>query len=43
MKRKIYLINEIRCYFTENEEDLCKNYCKVNGYTYRIVYINLGY
>lgn len=41
--KKIYLLNETRGYFPESEEALCKEYCKVNGYTYRIVYIDLGY
>nr|DAX04464.1 MAG TPA: hypothetical protein [Inoviridae sp.] len=43
MKRKFYSINEIRCCFAENEENICKEFCRVNGFTYKVVYINLGY
>lgn len=41
MKRKIFVINETKGFFTEDEENLCKEYCRVNGYTYRIRYINI--
>jgi hypothetical protein len=43
MKRKIFVINETKGFFTENEENLCKEYCRVNCYTYRAEYINVGY
>ena len=42
MKRKIFVINEEKGFFTEKEKNLCKEYCKVNGYTYRTEYINIG-
>lgn len=43
MKRKFFVINETGGYFVSNEEELCKEYCKINGYTYRVVYYNPGY
>lgn len=43
MKRKFFVINETGRYFGGWEEDLCKAFCKANGYTYRIEYRNLGY
>ena len=42
MKRKIFVINETKGFFAENEENLCKEYCRVNGCTYRTEYINIG-
>lgn len=42
MKRKFFFINETRGCFAENEEKNCKEYCKVNGYSYKVVYINVG-
>ena len=42
MKRKFFVINETKGFFTENEESLCKEYCRVNGCTYRTEYINIG-
>ena len=43
MKRKFFVINETGGYFGGWEEELCKAFCKANGYTYRIEYRNLGY
>ena len=43
MKRKFFVINETGGYFGGWEEELCKAYCKANGYTYRIEYRDLGY
>ena len=43
MKRKFLFINETGGYFAGNEEQICKEYCKVYGYTYRVEYINIGY
>ena len=43
MKRKFFFINETGGYFAGNEEQICKEYCKVYGYTYRVAYINIGY
>ena len=43
MKRKFFVINETGGYFAANEEQLCQEYCKINGYTYRIEYWNIGY
>ena len=43
MKRKFFFINEAGGYFTENEEQKCKEYCKVTGYTYKVEYISIGY
>ena len=43
MKRKIFVINEVCGWYPANEEELCKEYCKINGYTYRVEYIDFGY
>lgn len=43
MKRKFYVINETKGVFQEREEELCKLYCEIFGYTYRVEYMNLGY
>lgn len=43
MKRKFFVINETGGYFGGWEEELCKAYCKANGYTYRVEYRDLGY
>ena len=43
MKRKFFVINETGGYFGGWEEELCKAYCKANGYTYHTEYRNLGY
>lgn len=43
MKRKFFVINETGGYFGGWEEELCKAFCKVYGYTYRIEYRDLGY
>ena len=43
MKRKFFVINETGGYFAANEEEICKEYYKINGYTYRIEYWNIGY
>ena len=43
MKRKFFVINETGGYFGGWEEELCKAFCKANGYTYRIEYRDLGY
>lgn len=43
MKRKFFVINETGGYFGGWEEEICKAFCKANGYTYRIEYRNLGY
>lgn len=43
MKRKFFVINETGGYFAANEEQMCINYCRVYGYTYRVEYINIGY
>ena len=43
MKRKFFVINETGGYFGGWEEELCKAFCKANGYTYRVEYRNLGY
>lgn len=42
MKRKIFVINETGGFFAENEENLCKEYCRANDCTYRTEYINIG-
>lgn len=43
MKRKFFVINETGGYFGGWEEDICKAFCKANGYTYRVEYRDLGY
>ena len=43
MKRKFFVINETGGYFGGWEEELCKAYCKANGYSYHTEYRNLGY
>lgn len=43
MKRKFFVINETGGYFGSWEKEICKAFCKANGYTYRIEYRNLGY
>ena len=43
MKRKIFVINETGGFFPANEEEQCKFYCKIYGYTYRVEYRNFGY
>lgn len=43
MKRKFYFINETGGYFAGNEENICKEFCRINGFTYRVEYIDLGY
>lgn len=43
MKRKIFVINEVIGWFASNEEEICKEYCKTYGYTYRVEYCNFGY
>ena len=43
MKRKFFVINETGGFFASNEEEFCKEYCKTNGYTYRVEYCNIGY
>ena len=43
MKRKIFVINETRGWFPANEEELCKEYCNIYGYTYRVEYFDFGY
>ena len=35
---KVFVINETTGFFLGNEEELCKEYCEINGYTYRIEY-----
>ena len=37
------IINETGGYFGGWEEDICKAFCKTNGYTYRVEYRDLGY
>ena len=43
MKRMFYVVNETGGYFLSNEEELCKTYCRDNGYTYRIEFFDPGY
>ena len=43
MERKFFVINETGGYFGGWEEELCKAYCKANGYTYHVEFRNLGY
>ena len=43
MKRKFFVINETGGYFGGWEEDICKAFCKANGYTYQVEYRDLGY
>lgn len=44
MKRKFYVINEVKGkVFMEKDEELCKLYCEIFGYTYRVEYMNLGF
>lgn len=47
IKRKIFVVNtkenEKKVVFMTNEEEECKLYCEIFGYTYRVDYINLGY
>ena len=42
-EKKVFVINETGGYFGSWEEELCKAFCKANGYTYRVEYRNLGY
>ena len=43
MKRKFFVINETGGYFGGWEEDICKAFCKANGYTYHVEYRDLGF
>ena len=43
MKRKFFRINETGGVFAENEEEMCKAFCLIYGYTYTTIFLNLGY
>lgn len=47
VKRKFFVVNtkenEKKVVFMANEEEKCKLYCEIFGYTYRVDYVNIGY
>ena len=36
--KKVFVLNETVGWFAANEEEICKEYCKIHGYTYHIEY-----
>lgn len=36
MTKKIFVLDGQKGYFLENEEDLCKLYCNMNGISYHV-------
>lgn len=41
MKKKIFVVNEIKAWFPANEENACKIFCENYGYSYRVEYVNI--